>query len=263
MAGKVLIGTSGFSYDDWTGPFYPAGLSREERLSHYALFFPFVELNFSYYQMPTRRGLKAMADRTQGQFLFSVKANRSLTHEPGPAWKEDAAAFRDAVSALADEGRLACVLLQLPYRFHHDRENRVFLASLLDEMRPFPTAVEFRNAEWMTERVYEELAKRGAALLCVDEPALPNLPPPVSRATADFSYLRFHGRNEESWWSGDNETRYDWDYSDEELREWLPGIRALREKSSTVYVAFNNHSKGRAVKNARRLAGLLELFGEA
>jgi len=123
--------------------------------------------------------------------------------------------------------------------------------------------VECRNAEWMTERVYEELAKRGAALLCVDEPALPNLPPPVSRATADFSYLRFHGRNEESWWSGDNETRYDWDYSDEELREWLPGIRALREKSSTVYVAFNNHSKGRAVKNARRLAGLLELFGEA
>ncbi len=260
MAGKVLIGTSGFSYDDWTGPFYPEGLSKEERLSHYALFFPFVELNFSYYQMPSRRGLEGMAERTHQGFLFSIKAHRSLTHEPGPGWRDDAAAFRRAVAGLAERDRLACVILQLPYRFRHDKENRIFLASLLDEMRPLPVAVEFRNAEWMTDRVYDELERRGAALLCVDEPALPNLPRPEARATADFSYVRFHGRNGESWWTGDNESRYDWDYTDEELREWLPRIFALRDKAATVYVAFNNHSKGRAVKNARELGAILDLF---
>jgi uncharacterized protein YecE (DUF72 family) len=260
MAGRILIGTSGYSYDDWAGPFYPPGLAKEERLAHYALFFPFVELNFSYYQMPNRRGLEGMVARTRAGFLFSIKAHRSLTHEPGPAWREDAAAFRSAVEALAERDRLACVILQLPFRFRHDRDNRLYLSELLEEMKPFPTAVEFRNAEWMTERVYAELERRGAALLCVDEPELPGLPRPESRATAPLAYVRFHGRNADSWWTGDNESRYDWDYSDQELREWLPRLFSLRDKAGTVFVAFNNHSKGRAVKNARQLASLVELF---
>jgi uncharacterized protein YecE (DUF72 family) len=260
MEGRVLIGTSGYSYDDWNGPFYPQGLSKDERLSHYALFFPFVELNFSYYQMPTRRGLKGMVERTQSHFLFSIKAHKTLTHEFGPAWRDDAKAFREAVGALAEAGRLACVIVQLPYSFHHDAENRVYLAQLLDELKPLPVAVEFRNDEWTTERVYEELAKRGVAYLAVDAPELPNLPRPEVRATAAFSYVRFHGRNAENWWTGNNESRYDWDYSDQELRSWLPRIFALRDKTDTVFVAFNNHSKGRAVKNARQLEELVKLL---
>lgn len=258
--GRVLIGCSGFSYDDWVGPFYPEGLAKEERLSHYALFFPFVELNFSYYQMPNAHGLLAMAERTPSSFKFSLKAHRSLTHEPTDVWKDDAELFRRAALPLAERGRLACVILQLPYRFHYTVENRVYLGELMEELSPFPLAVEFRNSGWQNDRVREELERRGAALLCVDEPELPNLPRPEAAVTAPFAYARFHGRNAEAWWTGDNESRYDWDYSDEELRSWLPRIALLRAKAVITYVAFNNHSKGRAVSNARHLKDLVETF---
>lgn len=258
--GRLLIGTSGYSYDDWEGAFYPEGLSRDERLAHYALFFPFVELNFSYYKMPEARGLKSMADRTPSSFLFSIKAHQSLTHAVTPDWRHDAGLFKDAVGALAAQGKLACVIVQLPYRFRYDVENRVYLSELLKELEPFPVAVEFRNSQWTNERVFEELAKRGAAYLCVDEPELPNLVRPEPRATAGFSYLRFHGRNKEAWWSGDNVSRYDYDYAENELREWLPRIALLREKTDVLYVAFNNHAKGRAVANGRALKEIVGLF---
>lgn len=260
VMGKLLIGTSGYSYDDWQGGFYPEGLSRDERLSHYALFFPFVELNFSYYKMPDAHGLKAMVERTPRSFLFSIKAHQSLTHQIGQDWRHDAELFVKAVGALAEHDKLACVLVQLPYRFHYDVENRVYLSELLKELSRFPVAVEFRNSQWINERVFEELAKRGAAYLCVDEPELPNLPRPEPRATADFSYIRFHGRNKEAWWTGDNVSRYDYDYSDTELREWLPRIALLREKTKVLYVAFNNHSKGRAVANGKQLKEITDLF---
>lgn len=258
--GRILIGTSGYSYDDWEGPFYPEGLSKDERLAHYSLFFPFVELNFSYYKMPTARGLSSMADRTPRSFLFSIKAHQSLTHEVKPGWKDDAELFVKAVGALADRGKLACVIVQLPYRFHYEVENRVYLSELLKELSPFPTAVEFRNAQWTNERVFEELEKRKAAYLCVDEPELPNLPRPEPRATAPFSYVRFHGRNKEAWWTGDNASRYEYDYGDAELREWLPRFALLRAKTEVLYVAFNNHSKGRAVANGRKLKELTDLL---
>ncbi len=259
--GKILIGTSGYSYDDWEGPFYPEGLARDERLSHYALFFPFVELNFSYYKMPQAHALRAMADRAAHSFLFSIKAHQSLTHEVGPAWRDDAELFVKAVDALAQRDRLASVIVQLPYRFHYTVENRVYLSELLKELGSFPTAVEFRNAQWLNERVYEELASRNVAFLAVDEPELPNLPRPEPRATAGFGYVRFHGRNKEAWWSGDNVSRYDYDYPEAELREWLPRIALMREKTDVLYVAFNNHARGRAVANARKLKELVELFG--
>jgi uncharacterized protein YecE (DUF72 family) len=261
--GKLVIGTSGYSYDDWQGPFYPEGLAKEDRLRHYSLFFPFVELNFSYYKMPEAHSLRAMADKTPSSFLFSVKAHQSLTHEVKRDWKDDAELFVKAVSVLAERGKLACVLVQLPYRFHYTVENRVYLSELLSELAPFPQAVEFRNAEWMNERVFSELSSRGAAYLAVDEPELPNLPRPEPSATADIGYVRFHGRNKEAWWSGDNVSRYDYDYSDVELREWLPRIALLREKTKTLYVAFNNHSKGRAVANAKSLKALTDLFSPA
>ncbi len=258
--GRLLVGCSGFSYDDWQGAFYPEGLAKEERLAHYALFFPFVELNFSYYQMPSARCLLAMAERTPSSFHFSIKAHRSLTHEPSEVWKEDAELFRTAVLPLAEHDRLACVILQLPYRFHYTIENRVYLGQLMDELEPFPLAVEFRNSDWQNERVREELERRKAALLCVDEPELPRLPRPEAVVTAPFAYVRFHGRNAEAWWTGDNSSRYDYDYSDEELRSWLPRIATLRASALVTYVAFNNHVKGRAVTNARHLKELVDTF---
>ncbi|TFG83217.1 MAG: DUF72 domain-containing protein, partial [Spirochaetales bacterium] len=215
--GEILIATSGYSYEDWRGEFYPDNLPKEEFLRYYALFFPFVELNFSYYAMPVARNLKAMVERTPEGFMFSLKVHKSLTHEVGPGWRDEAAAFCRAAGALADAGRLASVLLQLPYRFHHTPENRGYLADLLGALKPLPLAVEFRNDEWASERVFDELDGRGVGYVSVDRPDLPGLPPPTERVTGGLGYLRFHGRNSDNWWNGDNVSRYDYLYSVEEL----------------------------------------------
>ncbi len=255
--GSILIATSGYSYEDWRGAFYPEGLPKEEFLRYYALFFPFVELNFSYYAMPSARNLAAMAGRTPEGFLFSIKAHKSMTHEVGPGWREDAAAFARAAGALADAGRLAAVLVQLPYSFHYEPDNRRYLSELIKALAPLPLAVEFRNAEWGGERVLEELDKRGAAIVAVDRPELPGLPAPSEAVTGGLGYLRFHGRNEENWWSGDNVSRYDYLYSAEELEACAPRVRRMAGKAKTLLVAFNNHAKGKAVRNAGELKAIL------
>lgn len=255
--GAPLIATSGYSYDDWKGVFYPEDLPKGEYLRYYSLFFPFVELNFSYYAMPSGRSLASMAERTPGGFLFSIKAHRTLTHEVGPGWRDDALAFARAADALAGKGRLAAVLVQLPYSFHHVPENRSYLGSLLDALSPLPLAVEFRNDEWDGERVHDELDRRGVGCVMVDRPELPGLPPVGDRVTGKLGYLRFHGRNEGSWWNGDNVSRYDYLYSREELEACAPRVRRMAKGAETLLVAFNNHAKGKAVRNADELKALV------
>ncbi len=252
----ILIGTSGYSYEDWRGELYPAELPKEEFLRYYSLFFPFTELNFSYYAMPTANALKAMVARTPSSFLFSIKAHKSLTHEIGLNWKDAAGQFGQAVSALAKADRLAAVLIQLPYSFHHTPDNRRYLSELLSALAPLPLVVEFRNDEWYTSRVYDELDKRRVGSVMVDRPDLPGLPPVDERVTGGLGYIRFHGRNETTWWSGDNVSRYDYLYSEEELQACVPRLRRMA-KSGTLLVAFNNHANGSAVKNAKSLKALL------
>jgi len=260
--GEILIGTSGYSYEDWVGPFYPEILKKSDKLKHYALFFPYVELNFSYYRMPTPQGLRNLVNQTHESFLFSIKAHASLTHEISNAFKDDVKLFRDAVSVLASSNRLACVLLQFPYRFHHTTENRLYLADLAEELKEFPLAVEWRNDEWNTARVYDALQKRNIARVVTDLPNLPGLPPLDIQATADLQYVRFHGRNTTSFWSGDNVSRYDYLYSSVELEPWVPRVKKMADKSKQLFVAFNNHHKGQAIQNAKELRSALDFYGQ-
>jgi uncharacterized protein YecE (DUF72 family) len=126
------------------------------------------------------------------------------------------------------------------------------------ELAAFPLAVEFRNDEWQAEGVLAELDRRGAALVLVDRPDLPGLPPPSTAVTGGWSYLRYHGRNAEAWWTGGATGRYDYLYSADELRGTLPMILSVEEKAELLLIAFNNHSRGRAVVNARMLRVLLD-----
>lgn len=249
---EILVGTSGYSYEDWRGSFYPEGLPKEEFLRYYSLFFPFVELNFSYYTMPSRKALTAMADRTHAGFGFTLKAHKSLTHEPGPGWRDDATAFVGAAAALAERDRLLAALVQLPYSFHHTPERRTFLANLLDALTPLPLAVEFRNDEWQGQRVEDGLRERGVGVVMVDRPELPGLPPQGEAVTGPVAYVRFHGRNESAWWDGDATSRYDYLYSQEELDAALPRLRRMASKARLL-VAFNNHARGNAPRNAGEL----------
>jgi uncharacterized protein YecE (DUF72 family) len=158
----ILVGTSGYSYNEWIGPVYPAGTKREAFLGLYAALFPTVELNFSYYAMPRAENLeKMLADGGPG-LTFSIKAYQSLTHKIDPgAWRGEAAAFIGALEPMREAGRLEAVLFQFPYSFRYEADQRWYLDKLLGEFSGVPAAGEFRNGEWLNNRVIEGMRKRG------------------------------------------------------------------------------------------------------
>lgn len=257
MQGRLLTGTCGFFYDEWKENFYPRDLRPSDRLRYYSLIFPFVELDFSWYAMPKADKLAAMADETQAGFSFALKAHKSLTHEVGEEWRESAARFSEAAEALAGRGKLLGILVQLPYSFSYTADNRTYLGELCSALESFPLIVEFRNADWYQPRVFEELERRRIALALLDRPDLPGLPPESEVLTTDLAYVRFHGRNAETWWRGDASSRYDYDYSEKELREEARKLAALTRRADRVVAAFNNHIGGNAPRNARLIAGLV------
>jgi uncharacterized protein YecE (DUF72 family) len=254
---KILVGTSGYSYEDWVGPVYPEGTPQREFLQLYAAQFPVVELNFTYYAQPNAGAVSRMVEKTPEGFLFCLKAHRSMTHEITDGWEKDVATFREGIRPLQETGRLAAVLLQFPYSFAYTPESRERLAALSDKLSDLPLAVEFRKSEWMKEKVLVGLRERGIALVSVDEPDLPRLVRPTTEVTADFSYVRFHGRNAKNWWTGDNATRYDYLYTPEELNEWTQRVKLILQKARMLMLFFNNHRRGMAVQNAREMRDLL------
>jgi uncharacterized protein YecE (DUF72 family) len=257
----VLVGTSGYSYDDWVGPVYPAGTAKQDFLSLYSREFPVVELNFSYYRQPEPRMLQRMVETTPDGFQFALKAHRSITHEITESWEKDIAAFREGLEPLTGAGRLCAVLLQFPYSFAYTAESRTRLSVLCEKLQGLPLAVEFRKSDWMKDQVFAGLRERGVALVSVDEPALPRLPAPSAVTTGPFGYVRFHGRNKDAWWTGDNASRYDYLYNRAELSDWVGRIKAIIERVPILLLFFNNHWRGSAAKNAREMRMLLEEAG--
>ncbi len=256
--GRFRIGTCGYSYSEWREVFYPKDLRQTEYLRFYSLVFPFVELDFSWYTMPRPENLEAMAKQTNPDFLFSLKAHKSLTHEIGEEWEKSADQFGTAAEVLASQGRLAAILIQLPYRFSYTADNRIYLGELCSALQAFPLVVEFRNEAWYQQRVFDELSKRKVTLAMIDRPDLPGLPPETQILTTDTAYYRLHGRNSDQWWNGNATSRYDYDYSTQELKERARALIAVSKKTERAFVVFNNRAKGNAVKNARALVGLIK-----
>jgi uncharacterized protein YecE (DUF72 family) len=260
---KIYIGTSGYSYRDWIGPVYPKGTKQEEMLQAYSALFPYSELNFSYYRMPEPGILEPMIRKTPESFRFGIKIHQDLTHHGvREGWEGIAKLFLEGIKPLSDSGKLAMVLLQFPFSFHYTNENRRYLSDLTGRLSSVPLCAEFRNREWQNERVYGELTDRRIGWVMTDSPSLEGLPLPQTLSTGPFAYLRFHGRNSGSWWNGDAVSRYDYLYNEGELFEWVPRILSLQGKTSVLYIAFNNHHKGQAVKNGVQMKNLLVAQGE-
>jgi len=263
VSARMRIGTSGYSYKDWTGPFYPDGTRPKDMLALYAARFGTVELNFSYYRQPDPQqleGMAAAARQANPAFTFAVKAHRTLTHEIGAGWRREAARFREAVAGLQARDALGAVLVQFPHSFHYTVQNRRHLDALLGAFEGLPCACEFRSPEWLRDRVYSGLRARRAALVAVDEPALDGLLPPLAMPTGPLGYVRFHGRNETNWWRGDSASRYDYLYTEDEIAEWLPRFETL-SAAGPVFVYFNNHWRGQAPRNAEMLRRMVGLTG--
>jgi uncharacterized protein YecE (DUF72 family) len=261
LEARIKIGTSGYVFDDWVGPFYPPRLPRADFLRFYAQEFSVVEVNATYYRIPPPRTMAAMVRKTPAGFRFVIKANQEMTHR-GSRDPDLYRRFEDTVAPARDAGKLDGVLLQFPFRVKNDAISRRHLAFLRDALPSSPVWAEFRHASWNHPPVFEFLRDHDIGYCAVDEPDLENLMPGVCTATTDRGYVRFHGRNAADWWGSDGHRRYDWEYTENELGEWLERIRDLAHSTRSTYVFFNNCYMGRAVKGARLLRKLLGMQGK-
>ena len=245
---EILIGTSGYDYPEWRGVFYPAGLKRADFLPYYATQFNALELNNTFYNMPTAERLLSFWERSGGALKFSVKANRLLTHEIGRDWQSAAQEFLAALKPLVQNKSLASALFQFPQSFHYTDQNRLYLSALLAQFRGLPVVVEFRHAEWIRPSVFDGLAERDASLAFCDMPELKNLPNGMALAATQalasqksggqncsqvqeggspfvgkIAYMRLHGRNASAWYAKENDAQEKECLQDHDA---LPGLAA-------------------------------------
>ncbi len=249
------MGTSGFSYDDWIGAVYPQDMPRNQWLPFYATLFDTVELNVTYYRIPSWKVVKGWVDRTPQEFVFTVKAHRTLTHERK---EPDFDSYSASLAPLVEAGKLACVLAQFPHSFRPNPLNRDYLLTVREGLPDYPVVVEFRNSAWVTEETFALLESHNLGFCCVDEPNLKGLMPSMVHATGPVAYVRFHGRNAERWWQHEHAwERYDYTYEEPELAEWIPKLRALDSAAPLTLVYANNHYRGQSVDTLRKLETLL------
>jgi len=254
----IYLGTSGFSYKDWAGVFYPVGLPQKDWLAFYAREFNTCEINSTYYAIPGAGMIKALVDKTGSEFLFSVKANQEMTHQRVDI-STICQTFRKMLEPMIEAGKLGTILAQFPYSFDYTRQNRDYLALLRENLSGLPLVVEFRNARWLRVEVFQWLRQLDIGFCCVDEPQLPNLLPPIAEATSKIGYIRFHGRNKEKWWQHEQAyERYDYSYRPEELAEWIPKIKKIASLTEKTFIYANNHWKGQSIDTIRQLRMLLD-----
>jgi uncharacterized protein YecE (DUF72 family) len=256
----IRIGTSGFSYADWKGTFYPENIKQKDMLAYYAGQFDTVEINSSFYVIPGEKSFAGMANKTPEDFEFVVKAHKDMTHSE----KLDKTIFNrfvGSISPLQSAGKFGCVLTQFPWSFKCTPENKDKLHEFKSYIGDVPTVVEFRNAGWVNDESFVLLADLKFGFCCVDEPKLKGLMPPIAVATSDIGYIRFHGRNTEKWWDHEQaHERYDYMYTEAELMDWMPKIMDMTGKVEKVYIYFNNHYKGKSAANAKMIARMLGLL---
>jgi uncharacterized protein YecE (DUF72 family) len=251
---EIAVGTCGFSYKDWVGPVYPAGTKPADMLPLYARKFPIVEIDSSYYGVPAAATVASWARRAPEGFRFTAKLPGSGTHVPAPALgtvHDDVRLFRANLRPLIAAGKFACALLQFPNSFRPSEATERHLRALRETLGDMPLVAEFRHREWQTNDTLELLRELGIGLVAVDEPHFKSLVRPSTDVSSPIAYVRFHGRNYQQWWKGDNTTRYDYLYTAEELEPWAD--REVRE----VLGFFNNHRQGQAARNAEMFAAML------
>jgi uncharacterized protein YecE (DUF72 family) len=244
--GRILIGTSGWHYRHWVGPFYPPRLPARERLRFYAERFPSVELNNTFYRLPRAEAVAGWRDGTPEGFVFACKGSRFLTHMKKLKDAGDGIArFFAAIGPLRE--KLGPILFQLPggWRVNAERLDE-FLKAVPKGHR---YAFEFRDETWFTAEVIDLLRRSGAALCAWD---FDRRQSPVE-LTADFAYVRLHGPD----------GPYRGSYDDRALRGWARRLGAWRDKGIDAYCYFDNDDSGYAAANAARLMQMVGGAGKA
>ncbi len=251
---KFIIGTSGYSYRDWLGALYPTRTQPKEMFGYYVQSFPTVEINYTFYRMPGGDTLAKLCRTSPDGFDFWIKAYRGITHDYDPAF---IAPFVDEMTPLRQARKLGGILLQFPQSFHRNLRARKFLDTVIGAFAGLPLAVEFRHRSWQHAAVDAGLAERNVSLVVPDVPPIPNLYICPPTATTRTAYLRLHSRNAENWYESGAD-RYDYDYSDRELRDLAQRWSALDSEVDKVYAFFNNCHSGKAAKNAQAFRRIVD-----
>lgn len=252
----LRVGTAGYSYADWVGPFYPPGTAGHDQLAYYARYFAAVEINSSFYRPPTVAQVEKMARRTPPGFGFTLKVPRGVSHGRDPA---ELPAFKLAADRLHALGRLLGLLVQVPESFHDAPANRGWLEQVAAGLRPYPVAAEFRHRSWDAPGLDEWATAAGLDVVSVGVPAIPTLFPPGLRVSNRRVYARLHSQNADNWYKGGRD-RYDFDYPEPVLRKWAGAVKAVAEAGradSGVFV-FNNCVGTQGVWNAKQFVAILK-----
>jgi uncharacterized protein YecE (DUF72 family) len=245
--GELHIGTSGWSYNEWGGVFYPT--TNTNKLTFYSKTFGTAEIDSTFYAYPQKGMVMGWSRYTPDDFVFSAKLPREITHEKNlelaKGVESDLTRFLSLLKPLIASGKLGPLLIQLPPGFTYANG----LAKLEAFLRKIPEdimfAAEFRHPSWLREDVWSLLKSHRVANVIVDEPLLP----PDTVVTADFAFIRWHGRGSRPW--------YNYRYRESELGSWVPKVKEVTSRAKKTFGYFNNHFRGFAVENSLRMMQLL------
>jgi len=255
MRASIRVGTSGYSFKDWLGTVYPAKMKVGDFLSHYAKMFSTVEINSTYYRVPSPSMFVNMLKKVPPDFTFAVKVPREMTHNR-EKMQSVVSPFINGIAPLVEAGQLGGLLAQFPYSFKTTSEGIDHLKRLANAFidRGIPINVEFRHTSWYNDETYATLKELGLGFVNVDLPLLPGLPEASNVVTSDVAYYRLHGRNAKMWWHHPTPSyRYDYLYNDDQLEEWAHRIENAATKARTSYIFNNNCHLGQSVVNALHL----------
>ena len=270
---RIYVGTAGWSYKDWEGIVYPAQIKKSqhpvEYLAHYV---DVLEINTSFYghiKPEWGKLWSRMARSVNPNFQFTAKLNRAFTHSPIAvlestsadtirATEEDERLAKEGLESVAAEGTLGAVLAQFPISFKNTNANRDHLDSVIEKFKQFPLVVEVRHNSWTNEGTLRYFAEKGVAFCNIDQPRLGKAITPSDHVTAPIGYVRLHGRNYEQWFDSDSRNdRYNYLYTESELKHWKLRIDSVAEKAQKTFVIANNHFEGKAAVNALQLKHML------
>ncbi len=270
---EIYIGTSGWSYPKgegtWNGYFYPKGKGKINELEYYSQFFKTVEINSSFYRPPNQGYVYNWARKVPKDFLFTVKMWQKFTHpkmykeatgEDAVISQQDVDLFESSIEPLAKYDKLGALLAQFPPSFKNDGFGQKILTGIIRKFGQYRLAVELRHRSWSDDKnIAELLRENNVAWVQIDEPKFKTSVAEEVPVTSDMAYFRFHGRNAEMWWKGDNETRYKYLYSTEEIDELKAKVDSAAEKTNLLFAFFNNHWQGYSPRNANNLQKALQL----
>ncbi|HYT49717.1 MAG TPA: DUF72 domain-containing protein, partial [Pyrinomonadaceae bacterium] len=193
-------------------------------------------------------------------FVFTAKLFRTFTHERGKATAEDERLYREGIDPLMEAGKLGAVLIQFPWSFKNDIDDRSYLNQLVERFKDYPLVVELRHESWNNPRLLQTLEELGVGLCDIDQPLFSNSIKPSAEVTSPIGYIRLHGRNYQNWFREEANVveRYDYLYSPDELQPWVDRIKEVSDKAKQTFVITNNHARGQSLVNAFEILAELE-----